>query len=144
MPGRVLAGLRRFGHRGSVLAGYAAVCEVYGTGLALGYRPTFHAAFHLPVAVFGWAFVAAGATVALGAPRRRDGLHYAVAVATASTWALLIGTHFASPYGWTAGVSWAGIALGLLLASAWPNAPRRVRPPPLPDLGELLSGGEET
>jgi hypothetical protein len=142
MPRRVLAALRRFGHRGSVLIGYAAVCEAYGTGLAIGYAPTFHAAFHLPLTEFGWVFIATGVTVAAGAPRRRDGAHFALAVASATGWALLIATHWASAYGWAAGVSWAGVAAGLLLASAWPDAPRRMRAPPLPDLSRLLSGGE--
>jgi hypothetical protein len=144
MPRRVLTALRRFGHRGSVLTGYGLVCVAYGTGLAAGYAPTFRTAFRLPLTEFGWAFIATGIAVAAGAPRRRDGAHFALAVASATGWALLIATHWASAYGWAAGVSWAGIAAGLLLASAWPNAPRRVRPPPLPDLGQLLSGGEET
>ena len=128
--------LRRFGHRRAVLAGFSAVAITYGSGLVAGYRPTFSAAYHLPVTGFGWAFITAGLFTL---PRfRHDGLQYAAAELAAFAWALLLATHWRQPYGWTAGVSWFGIAAGLLLASAWPDAPRPpAHPPPVPTVEEL-------
>lgn len=145
--------LRRLGHRGSVLVLFAALCLTYGAGLASGYQPTFAVVYRVHTTGFGWAFIAIGLFTLTGAPSRdgrvrRDAVQYAVAEWTAVAWALLLSTHFREPSGWAAGMSWAFIALGLLVSSAWPNAPRtpRVRPPPLPTLEELIAvpGEEDT
>jgi len=131
--------LRRFGHRGSVLVGFAITCTAYGTGILLGYRPTFTEAYTVPVPVFGWVFLAVGVFAATGALAYRDSAQYAVGVAWTAAWAMLITTHWTAPYGWAAAVSWLGICLGLLLSSAWPNAPQHRPPPPLPTVEELVS-----
>lgn len=137
MPGRRIRVLRRFGHRGTVLAGFGVICEAYGVGLLLGYKPTFAQAYNIPVEWFGVTFVVAGLFIGAGAVRRHDGVHFSAAVLLATAWGLLITTHWTASYGWTAAVSWFGLAAGLLVSSAWPNATRQVEPPALPPIEDL-------
>jgi hypothetical protein len=140
VPGRRIKFLRRFGHRGSVLVGFAVTCFAYGSGILEGYRPTFTEAYHVSLPAFALVFyaVAVGATV--GALTGRDALPYAAGVAWTAAWGMLITTHWTQPHGWTAAVSWFGICLGLLLSSAWPNAPHssRIAQPEPPALRELV------
>jgi hypothetical protein len=136
--------LRRFGHRASALFGFGCVAVAYGIGLVLGYHPTFFAAYNLPLEAFGWIWIGVGAFSFTGAfTRGHDAWQFAVSELAAVAWSLLLATHWISPYGWTSGVSWAGIALGLLLASTWSDAPREVVHPDLARIERLVNGSGE-
>src|SRR5215469_3523507 len=124
MPGRRMKFLQRYGHRGSVLVGFALTCTAYGTGILLGYRPTFTEAYHIPVPIFAIVFFCVAVVALFGAYTSRDSLPYAIGVAWTAAWGMLITTQWTAPIGWAAAVSWFGICLGLILSSAWPNAPK--------------------
>jgi NhaP-type Na+/H+ and K+/H+ antiporter len=100
------------------------VFVAYGSGLVLGYRPTFAVALHLQVTVFGWCWIGAGLFLLTGLLVTKDRWHFAVAALVMAAWALLLATHWEAPYGWAAAVSWMGpCALAILIAS-WPETPR--------------------
>lgn len=123
---RVVAGewrrrLLRAGHRGLALAAFAAVCFTYGSGLLLGYHPTFAKAGHWPVAVFGWVFIGVGLAALTGVPRADDRWQFALAEAWVCCWFALLVSFWNGPVGWNGAVSWLGVGSLLLVASGWPD-----------------------
>ena len=137
MRNPVLHLLRRFGHRGSALAGFAVLCLAYGAGLLSGYTPTFSVAYHYSTFSFGVTFVVVGLFIPTGIIRRfrrYDNLHYAVGEIVCISWGLLLCTHWTQPHGWSSGLSWLGLALALILGQVWPELPRPLKPPKLPTL----------
>ena len=121
------------GRRSSVLAAWSVISCAYGIGIVIGYRPTFTAALHLPIAVFGWAFITAALICATGVFLRRDHWQFAVAELGAAGWGLLLCTHWTQPYGWASGLSWVAVAVMMLITSAWPEPVLIVTPDP-PDV----------
>ena len=117
--------LRRAGRRGAALAVWSATSLAYGIGIAAGYRPTFATALHLPILVYGWAFITVAVVCATGVFQRSDRWHFAVAEFAAAGWGLLLCTHWTQPYGWASGLSWVAVSVFLLVASAWPEPARR-------------------
>lgn len=115
--------LRRFGHRGAVLNGYAAVAISYGVGILFGYRPTFTSAFNIPVSMYGVVFVAIGLFSLSWLVCGCDRWQYGISVGWSVFWGFLLSSHWTLPYGWAAGISWYGIAAGLFISSAWPDSP---------------------
>jgi hypothetical protein len=109
------------GRRGTALVLIAAVFAAYGTGLLVGYRPTFAIALNLPVTVFGWVFVGSAVFVAVGAWLRSARWQFAYAVLVMALWALLLATHWTEPYGWAAAVSWMGPCALTVLIAGWPE-----------------------
>lgn len=133
--------LFRLGHRGAALTTVAVTFLAYGTGLVSGYEPTFAVAYRYPIGDFGWVFIGMAAFMVTGIFLHRDAVHYATAELGMTAWAILLATHWTQPFGWTAAVSWWGLALGLFVVSAWPEVPRRrheVTVPPLPTFEELV------
>lgn len=120
MPGwRELAG--RAGHRGLALAAFACVCFTYGTGLIIGYQPTFTKAGHWPIMWFGWIFIGTGLVCLTGILRKDDRWQFAVAEAWVACWFALLVTFWNGPVGWNGAVSWLGVGILLLVASGWPD-----------------------
>jgi hypothetical protein len=113
------------GFRGLGLSAFAAVCFAYGSGLELGYRPTFVEALGLHIPVFGWMFIGLGFFSLTGVLAKRDKWHFAFCELCVWAWVILIATHWTAPYGWGASVSWMGVAGALLIASAWPEPPHK-------------------
>lgn len=109
------------GHRGLALAVFAAVCAAYGTGLLLGYTPTFAKAGHWPVSVFGWVFIGVAAACLTGVTRADDRWQYATAEAWVACWFALLVSFWNGPVGWAGAVSWLGVGALLLVASGWPD-----------------------
>lgn len=111
----------RAGHRGLALATFAAICFTYGTGLILGYQPTFAKAGHWPVGVFGWVFTGVGVTCLTGVLRHDDRWQFAVAEAWVCCWYALLVSFWSGPVGWNGATSWLGVGGLLLVAAGWPD-----------------------
>lgn len=129
----------RIGFRGLGLTSFAAVCFAYGSGILLGYRPTFSSALGITIAAYAWGFIGVGAFALTGILASKDRWHYSICALWVSAWVFLIITHWTQPYGWAASVSWMGVAGALVIASAWPEPPHRATSPELaePDLTDL-------
>jgi hypothetical protein len=143
MPRWLRRFLYRLGHRGSCLMVLTITFCAYGSGILFGYRPTFTKAYDVPIHTFGWIWVALGWFVMTGIPAHRDSIHYSIAELWMTAWALLLASHWSQAYGWTAAVSWGGLALGVFVVSAWPEVsrrkPRASELPDLPTFEELVS-----
>jgi len=115
----------RVGRRSGLLLIFAITAMVYGSGLLAGYVPTFDTALDVPVYVYGFMFLFASLVGFLGVIFRWVKMPYAVSVATAVFWAMLLAVFWQSPFGWTAATSWFGIAMMCFYAATWP---RRLSP----------------
>ncbi len=100
----------------------------YGTGIVLGYRPTFTRLVGLPVLDVGWIFVGVGVfmfTSILVQRQGSDRVYYAGAALFTAAWSMAISLFWTQAVGWTAAVSWMCVSVGCLITAAWPEPPRR-------------------
>jgi hypothetical protein len=114
-----------FGYRGTALILVGAGVIAYGTGLVLGYHPTFRAAFGVGTRYMGWIWIGVGIASLFGATRKKDALFFALVNFAMTGWALLLATHWTAPYGWAAAVSWAIPDAIVLVGSSWPEGLKR-------------------
>jgi hypothetical protein len=132
VPGRVRAVARRtrsagvraqhvIGRRGTALLLISATFCAYGTGIILGYEPTFASALHVPIIVYGWAAVGSGLFTLTGVPHPVARLQFSYAVMVTALWALLVATHWTESFGWAAGISWLSVSTLAFLVSGWPE-----------------------
>jgi len=112
------------GRRSGLLLIFAITALFYGAGLLAGYEPTFNNALDLPVHLFGYMFIGAALIAFLGIIFRWSKVPYATSVAVAFFWAGLLAVFWANPFGWTAAMSWVGIALMCFYAATWPRVRR--------------------
>ncbi len=100
----------------------------YGTGIVLGYRPTFTSLIGVPVLDVGWTFIGAGVfmfTSILMHRRGSDRIYYSAAALFTAAWSTAISLFWSQAVGWTAAVSWMCVSVGCLITAAWPDPPRR-------------------
>ncbi len=121
----------RIGYRTIYLILLGATFTAYGTGIILGYRPTFFHVDHLSVFSIGWMFIGAGFFMLTGLFYQRrlrkesDRAYFSLAALISTAWATTISLLWTQPVGWTAAVSWICVSIGCVIAAAWPDPSRR-------------------
>jgi hypothetical protein len=128
---------RRLGRRGAFLCFLAVLDFSYGYALLSLSVPALRASpdLLLPVAVWGWIWIAAGAVCASGAPLRRDWPQFAAAATLKAAWAAVYADIWTVQHrtdAWVSVVVWASFALTVLVVASWPEqvtVPEPVPPP---------------
>jgi hypothetical protein len=124
------------GRRGAILLSYGTVWALYGYGQLVSPQPDQRgltlATQVLPLHVWGWLWIATG-ILALGAafvPQGVDWFGFVALVLIVLPWMLsylvswLLGDF---PRGWVAAAVWAVIAIPVIVAAGWREAPRPKR-----------------
>lgn len=128
--------MRMLGRRGAILLSYGTVWALYGYGQLVSPQPDQRgltlATQVLPLHVWGWLWIATG-ILALGAafvPQGVDWFGFVALVLIVLPWMLsylvswLLGDF---PRGWVAAAVWAVIAIPVIVAAGWREAPRPKR-----------------
>jgi hypothetical protein len=128
--------MRLLGRRGAILLSYGTVWALYGYGQLVSPQPDQRgltlATQVLPLHVWGWLWIATG-ILALGAafvPQGVDWFGFVALVLIVLPWMLsylvswLLGDF---PRGWVAAAVWAVIAIPVIVAAGWREAPRPKR-----------------
>jgi hypothetical protein len=137
---------RNIGFRGTFLLMLSTIFAAYGTALitatasmASWWPISERLIWGMDLTFWGWIWIAVGTFLLSGVLKYlRRAIHFAVAVGMNMLWLLftvLWWTSLGLPGGWGLSIIWAGITLGTLIISAWPepNGFEQIDPPDEPE-----------